>query len=278
MTITADQVKELRERTSAGLMDCKRALTEAGGDFEKAVEILRKKGIASAAKREGREAKEGFVGLKVEGNKGVLVELNCETDFVAKTDAFENLLTSTVNKIFTEGEKVIESESFRASLVEVAAKTGEKLQAKRAATLKVPQGFIASYLHSNRRVGVLVAIETASKAPEAEAAGREVAMQVAAMRPDYVNREEVPSDWVRKEKEIFLEQSKETLQNKPEPVREKILEGKLTKRYEEVCLLDQRFIKDDKQSVRQYLDAVAKKTGSTLKISAFLRYELGASN
>jgi len=278
ITITADQVKELRERTSAGLLDCKKALAEAGGDFEKAVEILRKKGIASAAKREGREAKEGAIGVKTEKNKGVLVELNCETDFVAKTDAFQALLEKIVAQVFKEGEAVIQTSAFTAAVTEVAAKTGEKLQARRAVTAKADQGVVASYLHSNRRVGVLVAVATPSPSAEIEAAGREVAMQIAAMRPSYVDRSEAPAEWIAKEKEILLEQSKEALQNKPEPVKEKILEGKLAKRFEEVCLLDQRYIKDDKQTVRQYLEAVAKKAGTSLKVQQFVRYELGGSN
>ena len=278
MIITADQVKELRERTSAGLLDCKKALSEAGGDFEKAVEILRKKGIASAAKREGREAKEGFIGIKTEKNKGVIVEVNCETDFVAKTEAFQALVEKTVAQVFSEGEAVIQSSAFTSALVEVAAKTGEKLQARRAATVKVDQGVVVSYLHSNRRVGVLVALETAAPSAEIEAAGREAAMQIAAMRPEYLDRTEIAPAWIAKEKEILLEQSKEALQNKPEPVKEKILEGKLAKRFEEVCLLDQRYIKDDKQTVRQFLDAVAKKAGASLKIKRFVRYELGGSN
>lgn len=281
MIITADQVKELRERTSAGLLDCKKALSEAAGDFEKAVEILRKKGIASAAKREGREAKEGLIGIKTEKNKGVLAELNCETDFVAKTEAFQALLEKTVVQVFSEGEAVIQSSAFTSALTEVAAKTGEKLQARRAVTVKVDQGVVVSYLHSNRRVGVLVALETASQSADSidiQAAGREVAMQIAAMRPEYLDRSEIAPAWIAKEKEILLEQSKEALQNKPEPVKEKILEGKLAKRFEEVCLLDQRYIKDDKQTVRQFLDAAAKKAGASLKVKRFVRYELGGSN
>ncbi len=278
MIITADQVKELRERTSAGLLDCKKALSEAGGDFVKAVEILRKKGIASAAKREGREAKEGSIGVKTEKNKGVLVEVNCETDFVAKTEAFQALVDRTVAQVFSEGEAVIQSSAFTSALVEVAAKTGEKLQARRAVTVKVDQGVVVSYLHSNRRVGVLVAVETPSSSAEVEAAGREVAMQIAAMRPEYLDRTDITPAWIAKEKEILLEQSKEALQNKPEPVKEKILEGKLGKRFEEVCLLDQRYIKDDKQTVRQFLDALAKKAGASLKVKRFIRYELGGTN
>jgi len=273
MVVTADQVKSLREKTDAGFMDCKKALNESDGDFGKAVEILRKKGIASVAKREGREAKEGLVGIKLEGSKGAIFELNCETDFVAKTPAFQNLLSECLNKVFESGAGVLEEEPFTKSVMETSAKTGEKLQARRACVLEAQNGFIASYLHSNHRVGALVEFEGGSD----QELGREVAMQVAAMKPLYVERSEVPAEWVAKEKEILLEQSKEALQNKPEAVQQKIIEGKLGKRFEEICLLEQKYIKDDKQTVSRLIEASNKKTGASVKVKSFARYELGSN-
>jgi elongation factor Ts len=159
--------------------------------------------------------------------------------------------------------------------VEQAAKTGEKVEARRALRLTAERGFVAHYLHSNRRVGVLVEFEAAGASPESETAGREIAMQIAAMRPVYLSREDAPAEWIAKEKEILLEQSKDALAAKPEAVKQKILEGKLAKRFEEVCLLDQRFIKDETKTVRQYLEETAKKTGIPLKVRRFIRYELG---
>jgi len=276
--VTTEQIKELRELTQAGFLDCKKALAESGGDFEKAVEILRKKGIASAAKREGREAKEGLIGLKTEGQKGILVELNCETDFVAKTDPFQELLEKAIEKGFQEDAASLQSESFQSQVVETSAKTGEKLRLRRADLLQTAKGLIAGYLHSNKRVGVLIELETEKPSAEAEQLGKELAMQIAAMRPTYVSRDSVSSEWIEKEKEILSEQSKDALQNKPEPVREKILQGKLGKRFEEVCLLDQRFIKDDKKSVQQIIKEFCQKTSTSLKVQRFVRYELGGSS
>ena len=278
MTVTTDQIKELREKTSAGVLNCKKALIESKGDFEKAVEILRKKGIAQAAKREGREAKEGLIGLRLGGTKGVVVELNCETDFVAKTDAFKSLMEEALNSGFEHGKESLVEASFQARLVETSAKTGEKLQLGRVELLSVPQGVVAGYLHSNHRVGVLVAIQAQNPNSELEALGKEIAMQVAAMCPVYVSRQDIPAEWIEKEKEITFEQSKAALQNKPEPVQQKIIEGKLAKRYEDVCLLDQRYIKDDKKSIQQIVSDFAKRTGITPTIQNFIRYELGGSN
>jgi elongation factor Ts len=276
MTITADQVRELRNKTSAGLMACKNALNESEGDFEKAVEILRKKGIVSAAKREGKDAKEGLIGVTIEGSKGVMVELNCETDFVAKTDGYTELLNNVIAQVSEKGEAVLKEESFKTFIVENAAKTGEKVEVGRASVVEATNGFVASYLHPNKRVGVLVAVEGDSSNEELQSVARDVAMQVAAMKPLYVTREEVPADWVQKEKDILLDQSKDALAGKPEEVQQKILEGKIGKKYEEICLLNQKFIKEDKLAVGKYVENAAKKAGGSLKVVSFVRFELGA--
>lgn len=277
MAITTDKIKELREKTSAGMLDCKKALQDAAGDFEKAVEILRKKGIASATKRAGKEAKEGLIGLDTRGAKGVMVELNCETDFVARTDGFRSLLARILKQTLNDGEKAIESEEIKTAVAENSGSTGEKLELKRAVVLEAKNGFVSGYLHSNHRVGVLIEVEGNGENAELHAAARDAAMQVAAMRPVYVDRKTVASEWLEKEKEILRETSKEALKGKPEQVQEKILTGKLNKRYEEVCLLDQKFIKDDKQTVGKFLEAAAKKAGSPLVIKSFIRYELGSN-
>jgi len=276
MTITADQVRELRAKTSAGLMACKNALNESEGDFEKAIEILRKKGIASAAKREGKDAKEGLIGVTIEGSKGVLVELNCETDFVAKTDGFTELLNNVIAQVSEKGEAVLEDESFKTFIVENASKTGEKVEVGRASVVEASNGFVASYLHPNKRVGVLVSIEGDSANEDLQSVARDVAMQVAAMKPLYVNKEDVPADWVEKEKDILLAESKDALAGKPEEVQQRILEGKIGKKYEEICLLNQKFIKEDKLAVGKYVENAAKKAGGSLKVVSFVRFELGA--
>ncbi len=291
MQITADQVAKLRERTGAGMMDCKKALTENSGDFEKAIEYLRKKGIASASKKAGRTAKEGTVfSLMDTANKAaVLVEVNCETDFVAKTENFtkfvthiaehiakanpENPTAMLAQKYINDSSKTVED-----FVKENIAILGENINVRRFARYPLTAGKESkSYIHMGGKVGVLVeaTLPTAAKATQEPFAGflRDLAMHVAAASPLYCHPSDVPADVVAKEKEIALAQLQG--QNKPADVLEKIATGKINKYYEETCLNKQKFIKDDKKTVEALASDISKAIGETVTITRFTRFVLG---
>jgi elongation factor Ts len=275
--MSVDLVKELRERTGAGIMDCKAALGSCGGDLEKAIDFLRKKGMAQAAKRAGREAKEGLVVVSVNGKKAALVEANCETDFVARTEDFKGLAKLALEEVMSKGEQAIGDEKISQRVAELSGKIGEKILVRRAKILESAQGAIFSYLHSNQKLGILlemvVSKDDSKKDPALEELGKNLAMQVAAANPLCVTRAQVPAATLEREKAIFREEVK----GKPENIVEKIVQGKLEKFYQNHCLLEQPFIKDDKVSVQQLIDQISKKLGDGVTIKQFIRFQLGES-
>lgn len=278
MTVTscsAETVKNLRDRTGAGMMDCKAALQACGNDIEKAIDFLRKKGLAQAAKRAGREAKEGILLIRVEGNKAGLVEANCETDFVAKTDEFIDLAKMALDEVFQKGDSGIQSQKVLDRVAELSGKIGEKMLVRRAKFVESKGGMLFNYLHSNRKLGVVIEI-AASKVTDASAfeeLGKNLAMQVAASNPICLTRNEVPAVLLEREKAVYREEIKD----KPENIVDKIIQGKLEKFYQTVCLIDQVFIKDDKLSIKKLLTDAEKSVGGSLEIKQFVRMQLGES-
>ncbi len=273
--VTADQVKSLRERTGAGMMDCKFALEASAGDVEQAVDFLRKKGMAAVAKRAGREAKDGMVVARLDTHKAAIVEVNCETDFVARTDDFKNLALWALEVVHTKGEPAVESSEITQRVAEATGKIGEKIIVRRGRVLESPDGALFMYIHSNQKLGVLVELSISKPASRKEAAfqelGKNIAMQIAASNPVCVTRAEVPSALVNREKEIY----KEEVKNKPANIVDKIIQGKLEKFYQTVCLLEQPFIRDDKKSVQSLIDETAKKIGDAVQVRQFARLQLG---
>jgi elongation factor Ts len=283
--ITAQMVKELRERTGAGMMDCKAALEETGGDMEQAVDLLRKKGLAKAAKKAGRIAAEGLIGLKVEGRKGVLVEVNCETDFAARNELFQGLARIIANVALTAGADVdkilaakMGSTSIADAITDTIAKIGENMSLRRAASLSVGNGVIASYVHNSvdeglGKIGVIVALESSGNAEELARFGRMVAMHVAASNPQAIDASGLSPDAIRREKEVLADKYK--AQGKPANVIDKIVESGLKTFYKEVCLLDQPFIHEPDKSVGQAIKAAESKVGGSIKVTGYVRYALG---
>lgn len=269
-TGSVDLVKELRERTGAGIMDCKAALQSTGGDIEKAIDVIRKKGMASSAKRAGREAKEGLVVSRIEGRRAALVEANCETDFVARTDDFKNLAGLALDEVMRSGESAIAGEKVSQRVAELSGKIGEKILVKRAKVVD-GEGALFTYVHSNNKLGVIVEIVSSKKDAAIDELGKNLAMQVAASNPLCVLRDEVPAATLEREKAIFREEVK----GKPENIVEKIVLGKLEKFYQSNCLIDQPFIRDDKTTVKQLIEQTAKKTGDSIRVRRFVRFQLG---
>ena len=275
MTITAKDVSKLRQMTGAGLMDCKRSLTEAKGDFDKAVELLRKKGQKVFASRAGRETSEGVVFAKTNDSntEGTLIAFTCETDFVAKNKEFVSLGNKIAELAFAEKPESIEALhgmslgdlTVQEKIVEMTGKIGERLEVKEIQVLSGDA--VVSYIHSNAKLGVLVALKN-TDGSNVEEAGRDVAMQIAAMNPVAVDKESVDPAIVEKEIEIGKEQARQ--EGKPENIIEKIAMGKLNKFYKENTLLSQAFVKDNTQTIAQYLDAVSK--GMT--VSGFKRVSI----
>lgn len=283
--VSVQEIKELMTATGVGMMDCKKALVESDGDMDKAIEILREKGLATQAKKSGRAAAEGTVAAVVKNNAGVLLEVNTETDFAANTDAFKEFVAAVADTIIESNPADVEAlkactisggtSTVDAALTELAGmKIRENIVIRRFTRL---EGKIASYVHNGGSIGVLVKLDTDIDSDEVLAVGKDVAMQSAALNPSYVRPEEVPAEVIAKEKEIMLAQMAEDpkMANKPEQVRVKILDGKVGKYYKENCLLEQAFVKDDKLSVQQYVDAEAKKLGGKISVVDVVRYECG---
>ena len=276
MAITAQEVNKLRQMTGAGMMDCKKALTESEGDFEKAVDILRKKGQKVSASRADRETKEGVAVTKVSenGDKGVLLTLTCETDFVAKNDGFvtfaNELLDLAVEKGASSVEELyalpFENLTVAEKIVEMTGKIGEKIEVSHFEIIEAEA--VVAYIHSNGKLGVLVGL-TNTSGTDVEEAGKDVAMQIAAMNPVALDKDGVDSSVVEREIEVGKEQAR--AEGKPEEMLEKIAMGKLNKFYKENTLLSQQFVKDNSKSIAQYLDSVSK--GMT--VSAFKRVSIG---
>ncbi len=285
MNITAAQVNELRGRTGAGILDCKKALVESQGDMDKAIDYLRKKGAAMAAKRADRSANEGRISAKVSDDKkyGVLVEVNCETDFVAKSDdfvAFSKQVTDIAfsKKIKSSAELVESTPEFSDLLNELTAKIGEKLEVSRIAFLETPNGIIDYYIHYGDKLGALVRFDnvTDEVAPAIAHAAQDVAKQIAAMSPVAVKRDSVPADLIEKELEIYKEQFRK--EGKPEDKIDFIAKNKLGKYFEEVALYEQSFFRDDKKTVGAFLDEVNKSNSSKIEVDSFVRFNLGDSS
>jgi len=283
--ISAGMVKELRDATGAGMMDCKAALTENDGNMEAAVDWLRKKGLSKAAKKAGRVAAEGLIGLKVDGGKGVLVEVNSETDFVARNDLFQGLVKMIADVALKVGTDVEAIKAGKVGDITVAdvitgtiAKVGENMTLRRAASLSVKQGVIGSYMHNSSaeglgRIGVIVAVESAGNADELAAIARQVAMHVASANPGALDPASLDPSVVAREKEVLADKFHQ--QGKPENVIAKIVESGLKTFYKEVCLLEQPFIFDDKKSVTQALKQAEGRAGSAITVTGFVRYALG---
>jgi elongation factor Ts len=283
--ISAQMVKELRESTGAGMMDCKAALTETNGDMEAAIDWLRKKGLSKAAKKAGRVAAEGLIGVLVKGTNGVVVEVNSETDFVARNDLFQGLVKMIADVALTVGTDVEAIKAAKAGSITVAesvadtiAKIGENMTLRRAAGLSVKQGAIGSYVHNMvsdglGKIGVIVALESSGKADALAAVGRQVAMHIASANPQAVDPSGLDPAVVEREKNVLADKFK--AQGKPANVIEKIVESGLKTFYKEVCLLEQPFIFDDKRSVGQALKEAEGQVGGTIKVTGFVRYALG---
>ena len=283
MAVTAALVKELRERTGAGMMDCKKALVETDGDIEKAIDYLREKGIMKAQKKAGRIAAEGLVRVAFgEGNKTAsIVEVNSETDFVAKNEEFIEFVEDLAKEVLAKGNMPMEqfmAEPFgegtvQETLTAKVAKIGENLSIRRFAKVEEDGVVYVGYTHGGGRIGVIVGIKTDAAADEIAAVGKYVAMQVASMNPKFVNEDGVDTEYLENEKKILTEQVLNE-GKKPEMV-ERIVAGKIKKELKEVCLLDQPFVKDGDVSVQQYVANAAKEIGKDMEVVSMIRYEVG---
>jgi len=280
--ITASMVAELRGKTGAGMMDCKKALNEADGNMDEAVDILRKKGLSAAAKKSGRVAAEGIVAVAGSGNVGALVEVNAETDFVAKNEAFQAFVAGVAGVVLEQAPADVEALSALAfpgtgrtvaeELTHQIATIGENMSIRRFARLESANGSVASYIHAGGKIGVLVQLDGRSDDTVAGAA-RQVAMHVAAANPQYLNRDEVPADVVAKEKEIMRVKAIES--GKPENIVDKIIEGQINKFFGECCLIEQAYVIDPDQKVGKVVAALAKEVGSAVQLEKFVRFQLG---
>ncbi|MGN0250239.1 MAG: translation elongation factor Ts [Oliverpabstia sp.] len=292
MAITAAMVKELREMSGAGMMDCKKALTATEGDMDKAMEFLREKGLATAQKKAGRIAAEGIVMLKVTdcGKKAVAVEVNAETDFVAKNDTFqayvaqvaEQALDTTaadIDAFLAETWKFDETKTVNEALAAKIAVIGENMKIRRFQQVEEANGFVASYTHMGGKIGVLVDVETDVVNDAVKEMAKNIAMQVAALRPQYTDRSEVSAEYIAHEEEILLAQIKNDPKEsqKPEKVIQGMIKGRINKELKEICLMDQVYVKaeDGKQSVSAYVAEVAKANNAKIAIKGFVRFETG---
>ena len=283
--ISASLVKELRDKTGAGMMDCKAALGESGGDLEAAVDWLRKKGLAKAAKKAGRIAAEGLIGVALAASKGIVVEVNSETDFVARNDLFQGLVKIIADVALDVGADLkkilvapVGDRTVADAINETIAKVGENMTLRRAAALSVGKGVVASYVHNSvadglGRIGVIVALESTGNSDELKTFGRMVAMHVASANPQAIDASGLAAATIEREKNVLAEKFK--AQGKPASVIDKIVESGLKTFYKEVCLLDQGFIFDDKKSVAQALKESEARAGAPIKIGGFVRYALG---
>lgn len=283
--ISAQMVKDLREQTGAGMMDCKAALGETAGDVQAAIDWLRKKGLAKAAKKAGRVAAEGLIGLAIAGPKGVIVEVNAETDFVARNDLFQGLVKMIADVALSVGpdiEKIkaakVGDQTVEEAIATTVAKIGENMTLRRAAELSVGSGAIGSYVHNSvsdglGKIGVLVALESTGKPAELTALGRLVAMHVAASNPQAVDAASLDPAVIKREKDVLSDKFKQ--QGKPANVIDKIVESGLKTFYKEVCLLDQPYIHEPDKTVAQALKEAEGKVGGPIKVKGFVRYALG---
>lgn len=284
--ITAALVKELREVTGAGMMDCKRALNENDGDIQVSVDWLRSQGLAAAAKKSGRVASEGLVGVTASGTKGAIIELNAETDFVARNASFQNVAEAIV-KIALDSNGNIEAlkmaeypggGTIAEQLTQQISTIGENMDLRRSAIIEVENGIVSSYMHNAMKpglgkIGVLVALESTGDTAALDALGKQVAMHVAAANPLVLTRDDVGQAELDREKAILVEQARES--GKPEEIIEKMVEGRLRKYYEEICLLEQAFVIDPDNTVGKAVDAAVAAVGAPINVKGFVRFALG---
>jgi len=284
--VTASLVKELREKTGAGMMDCKRALGETAGDIEVAIDWLRKKGLAAAAKKAGRIAAEGLVGVATSDRAGAVVEVNSETDFVARNDVFQNLVRQVAERALADGDiEKIKAAAFPGTgrsvaeeLTHLVATIGENMNLRRARRLEVAKGVVVSYVHNALvaglgKIGVLIALDSAGDAGKLAALGKQLAMHVAAANPQFLDVAAVDKASLDRERDILREQAKAS--GKPDAIIDKMVEGRLRKYYEEVVLLDQIFVVDGETRIAKVVEATAKEAGAPIKIAGFVRFALG---
>ncbi len=287
MTISANLVKDLRERTGAGMMDCKKALLETNGNFDDAIDWLRKKGLAAAAKKAGRVTAEGLVAAIVDGQTGVLLELNSETDFVAKNDKFQSLARGMAQEFLkfkgsfeefmnssysNSGKNVSEAISENISII------GENLSLRRAKKITVSKGAVCNYVHNQTvpglgKIGVLVALESDASAEKLMPIGKQIAMHIAAAKPESLTVADLDPALIAKEREIFSEQARAS--GKPDAVIAKMVEGRIAKFYEQTVLLEQLFVIDGKTKIYEVINNAAKEIGHSIKITSYIKYELG---
>ena len=284
MEVTASLVKELRERTGAGMMDCKKVLVETSGDMDKAIELLREKGLAKAAKKAGRVASEGLVKLAfaADGKKAAVVEVNSETDFVAKNEEFIEFVNVLAGKVLEGDSDSVESflalpygdeGSVQDALNAKIAKIGENMNIRRFQKFATPGVVYVGYTHGNGKIGVVVGFETEATAEEINVMGRDVAMQVASMNPKFIDESAVDPEYLESEKKILIQQALN--EGKPADIVEKMVTGRLKKELKETCLVEQKFVKDGEVSVKQYIENSAKAIGKAAKIVEMVRYEVG---
>ena len=284
--ITAQMGKELRERTGAGMMNCKKALQEANGDAEKAVEILREKGLSAAAKKSGRIAAEGLVKTYVseDGKTASIVEVNCETDFVAVNSDFVNFVdnlskqiiesnSSTVEELLEEKYRADDSKTVKETLIALISKLGENMAVRRFRKFSVSDGLIGSYIHGGGRIGVLVKLECDKQNEILEEVAKDVAMQAAATNPLFLNRDSVDDATLNKEKDIYRAQALN--EGKPEKIVDRIINGKIKKYYKENCLIEQIWVKDSDFTIDKYVKSKSREIGAPIKVSDFVRFEKG---
>jgi elongation factor Ts len=283
-TITAKMVGDLRAKTGAGMMDCKKALTEADGDMEQAIDLLRKKGLSAAAKKSGRVAAEGMVAAVSNGNSGALAEVNSETDFVAKNEAFQAFANGVVEVVLSQNPPDVETlkgldfpgsgRNVAEELTHQIATIGENMNVRRFVRLESSSGVTASYVHGAGKIGVLVQLDAdKSDEPKVAETARMLAMHVAAANPQYLSRNDVPADVVEREKDIMRAKALES--GKPENIVEKIIEGQINKFFGESCLLEQVYVIDTDQKVGKVVEALAKEIGGQVTLAAYSRFQLG---
>ncbi|MDD5935709.1 MAG: translation elongation factor Ts [Clostridiales bacterium] len=290
MAITAGMVKDLREMTGAGMMDCKKALAATDGDMEKAVEFLREKGLAAAEKKAGRIAAEGICSTNVsaDGKVASIVEVNSETDFVAKNDKFQAYVAKVAEQAAKTTATDIDaflaeawiddaSKTVKEELASQIAVIGENMNIRRFAKITAENGFVESYVHGAGRIGILVEFETSVYNEATRECAKNVAMQIAAMNPKYVNQAEISPEFIAHEREILKTQAMNDPANakKPENIIEKMIEGRLAKELKEFCLVDQVYVKDGDLTVQKYVDSVAKEVGAPIVVKKFVRFETG---
>ena len=283
MSITASMVSELRAKTGAGMMDCKKALTETSGDIEKAVEYLRKKGLSAAAKKADRVAAEGMIVAAGEGSQAALVEVNAETDFVAKNEAFQAFAKGVAEVVVSSKPADVDAlrelafpgtgRNVAEELTHQIATIGENMSIRRFEVFSTAQGVVSSYIHAGGKIGTMVQLDCASSDEKVAELGKQLAMHVAAASPQYLSRDDVPADVVEKEKEIMRVKAKDS--GKPDNIIEKIIMGQVNKFFGEVCLLEQAFVIDPDQKVSKVVSALATELGTDIEPSRFLRMQLG---